>query len=401
MKTVLFLAICLQLALCAHFGVYTLSMQSPNQLLIFKLETKTKSLVAAGSVNTGGDGTKAGTLSSQGALINTGNFLIGVNPSSNSVSLFSINRNDSSSVKLVGTASSNGEWPVSVTAFGNKACVVNGGAKDGIQCYTFSETGLVPIAGANVTFGFGLTTPPTNPQGPAQISFTADGKGLIVSNKQMANGVASIPIMMYTFDGTTIGSTRYAAPAQGNVPFGFTVDGDGDVVLTDANPYKAGLSGVQLLSVATTGTPSISWSLPAYMNLTGEKDACWAIWSAVTKHYYIANAGSASISELSKNMTTLALVRTIKMDGDPLDMALVTNDGTDHLLSLAKDHKIYSWVLNMNAPTAISSVATGSTLSNGCAAFRPDNANEEPADIPSSASLKAFALLFVTLLFAL
>ena len=101
---------------CASFGVYALNFQVPNALVVFSGDTSNGRLTLAGTVATGGNG-RAGGEQSQSALAVYGNYLFGVNPGSNSISMFEISPNDPRSVTLVGSpVDSQGDQPDTVTA---------------------------------------------------------------------------------------------------------------------------------------------------------------------------------------------------------------------------------------------------------------------------------------------
>lgn len=114
-----FLLVLIPLVSSTIIGSYSLSMATPNTLQIFSTDTSSSnSMTLITQILTGGNGVGNGAVGSQGSLIATGNFLIGVNPSSNSISAFSVDPNNVTNVKLLNSVSSGGEWPMSVTAFG-------------------------------------------------------------------------------------------------------------------------------------------------------------------------------------------------------------------------------------------------------------------------------------------
>lgn len=243
---------------------------------------------------------------------------------------------------------------------------MNGGASNGIQCFKLAANGLTVISTAAVDFGFKLTTPPSN--GPAQVSFTMDGKGLIVSLKLFNATANQSPLMRFSFDSAalTIGKTPAVTSTQGKVPFGFTFDGtDGSIVITDAAPFiDNNDGGVQLVTVSTT---AITFALSSYVRLNNQAAACWAIWSPTTKNFYIANAGSNTITLVTRNGNALNAGTSFNVTGKPLDLAIATVAGTDYLFGVVGT-TVSSYKLGASSFTPLASAQASST-SFGVAVF--------------------------------
>ena len=89
-----------------------------------------------------------------------------VNAGSNSVSMFTIDKNDPTKLQMVGKAvSSGGDFPVTlaVSAKHSLVCAGNTGAKAGVSCATFCEaTGLGAFDKLR-PFELNQKTPPTGP----------------------------------------------------------------------------------------------------------------------------------------------------------------------------------------------------------------------------------------------
>src|SRR5207249_7929677 len=132
-------------------------------------------LSAAGSVATGGTGTGAG-LGSQGALAlsDDGRWLFAVNAGSNDVSVFRVGRDG---LSLLDRTSSGGTRPISLTVHGHVLFVLNAGGDGNISGFALGTTGaLTPISGSTRSLSG------TN-VGPAQVSFSPDGRRLVVTEK--------------------------------------------------------------------------------------------------------------------------------------------------------------------------------------------------------------------------
>jgi len=311
----------------ANFGLYSLTFGTPNMLSIFSGDSNGM-ITYVSQVSTQGNGVPSTGpgLQSQHSIVVYNNYIFAVNPSSNTLSMFGISSADPTSVTLLGTPQpTGGDWPLSVSASGNTACVVNSGATNGLRCFSFSSAGLSVIAGSDRFFNLNLTTPPVSHTGPAQISFSPDGNSLLVSVKSQP------PMMVYSISSSGVpGMTPAVASNKGNVPFGFAFDIDGTVVLTDPAPTGS-YGGLMLLTVSNT--PSVTYDLSQYFLLTGEYSACWCAMSTQTTHFYAANAASYSISEVSRSGDTLTLVNNIILGNTskPLDLWIANINGQDYL----------------------------------------------------------------------
>ena len=221
-----------------------------------------------------GNGTGLG---SQGGIALSGNkqWLIAVNPASNTISAFAV---DNDGLRLLNVVSSFGTSPVSITVRRDVAYVVNSGSLS-IHGYTIDKNGLTPILGSDRNLTAGTST-------PSQIAFAPNG--VLVVTERGSN----------TLDSFTLGEDlRPHAPKQiasvGNAPFGFDFS-NGYAIVSDANA-GAGNSAATAYSVADDGTLS-AVSGPV---TTGQAAACWLVTSKDGRYAFTANAGSGSISTLS------------------------------------------------------------------------------------------------------
>jgi len=332
MKSVVLFLLCLlpTLVVCQNpaFGVYSMTLDSPNMLSIFSGSATDGSITYVTQIPTGGNGAAVNQsgIQAQSSITVLQNYLFLVNPGSATVSMFAINPQNPTNLTLVGTpASSGGDWPNSVTAFGNYVCVVNTGANNGLRCFTFNATnGLTPIAGSDRSFGLNLTTPPISHMGPAQIAFTPSGNALIISIKGF-----NPPVYMYSFSNGVVGANPIQSTSNGAVNFGFTFDTDATIVLTDAAPYGNG-SGIILLTATAS---NITFNTPNYFLIPSQSGVCWVVRSPSTTHFYVANTGTSTISELSRSANVLAVVNNYPVGNGsvPTDMTVVTLGTQDYL----------------------------------------------------------------------
>src|SRR5947207_7717037 len=100
--------------------------------------------------------------------------------------MFNIDPVDPTCLQLVGRpVSTLGDFPVAVAYSPHlrMACVVNGGAKDGVTCFSVDAAkGLDTLDTAPRPFNIGQSTPPSGPLGTvSDIFFAPDNSSLIVT----------------------------------------------------------------------------------------------------------------------------------------------------------------------------------------------------------------------------
>jgi len=373
------------------FALYGLTQGVPNMLTIFSGDAD-GTITYVTEVATGGDGSTG--VQAQGAVFVLDEFIFAVNPGSNTVSLFQIDSTDPTNVTLIDSASSGGDFPNSVTAYGSDACVVNDGANNGLRCFTFSSSGLTVTAGSDRSFGLNLTTPPASHTGPAQISFTPNGDALVITNKGMYP-----PVMLYTFSNGMPGNTAVTSTDNGMVNFGFAFGSTGSFVLTDAAPYGNG-SGIIVVNQQATGTPSVTFATPGYYVIPNQQAACWIAYSSKLDRFYVANSASNAISEVTVSGGTFTIVNTYPLGNNtaPTDMVVLTVNGDDYLfINEVKAEMLVSMKLAAGSTTTISTISsnTGSTHAAGLGGY------VVPMSTKSSSNASNFAvssLLFMSLL---
>src|SRR6266850_6942887 len=156
-------------------AVYTITNQVAGNAVAVFARAADGTLTPAGSFATGGTGTGAG-LGSQGAvtLSDDGRLLFAVNAGSNDVSVFQVGPQE---LSLLSRTPSGGTLPISVTVSRNVVYVLNTGGAGNISGFTVGSTGgLTPIAGSTKSLS-------TAAAGPAEVSFSPDGRELVVTEK--------------------------------------------------------------------------------------------------------------------------------------------------------------------------------------------------------------------------
>ncbi|MEO8577696.1 MAG: beta-propeller fold lactonase family protein [Gemmatimonadales bacterium] len=233
-------------------------------------------LSSAGEVATGGNGTGAG-LGSQGALTASeeGRWLFAVNAGSNQVSVLSVGKDG---IALADVTSSGGTRPISVTAFKNVVYVLNAGGSGNIAGFTKDKDGnltaingsIQPLSGASV--------------GAAQVSFSSDGKWLVVTEK------ATNKIDVYPVNKNGVAGSPVIQASAGTTPFGFAFGKQNELVVSEAGTGSAssyGIGGGGNLGINTAVAP-------LYQNAP-----CWVTVTKNGRFAYVANAQSGSISGYS------------------------------------------------------------------------------------------------------
>ena len=287
-------------------------------------------------VPTGGNG-GAGTpgavdgLFSQDSVVVGGGCLFVVNAGSNTISAFKIQPDQPTSITLLNTVPSGGDFPIAVAYSGPKMllCALNGGANNGVQCFTATDSGLVALPSSTYQpLGVMETTPPSGPGGSlSDITFNTDGSLLFVSAKGVpgSNRTNNGFIATFTVSGAgataTLSMVAKSSPMGSVLPFSLTLlPGTDTIVYTDPS------SGYGVASYTANGALSASAIYP----VPGQGADCWSTYSAATWHVYLSDPGAKMINEVSVNGTQSTLVKQYPTVGT-LDIAV----GGQYLYALA------------------------------------------------------------------
>ncbi len=284
-----------------------------NQIVTY-LQTGYRGLRQVDRTDTGGLGVTLGGsvvdhLASQGGLAydSSDGLLVAVNGGSNTISVF---HSFGTWLGFRRIAPSGGTIPVSVAVRGNLIYVLNAGGTGEVQGY-YADS-LMPVPGSARSLGL---TPGATPQflnTPGQIGFTPDGRQLVVTTK--ANG-SDIDVFDLNFFGGLSAPT--VNPSATPVPFGFTFDRGGDLVVTEA-----ATSAVTTYAIAPDGTLTERGSVT-----DGLAALCW-VANAGNRFFYGANAGSATVSSYTIDPEGQPVeVGTTPTDAGPIDLA-ATPDGS-------------------------------------------------------------------------
>ena len=283
-----------------------------NQIVSY-LPDATGALHQVQRVDTGGlgvaiAGAAVDKLASQGGLAADprDGLLVGVNGGSDSISVFHTFGAYLGSPRVI---SSGGSTPVSVAVRGDVVYVLNSGGAGSIQGY-YADS-LRPIPGSNQSLGLTPGLTPAFLNTPGQIGFTPDGRHIVVTTK--ANG-SHIDVFNTTWWGGVTGAPVVNSSAT-PVPFGFTFDRSGDLVVTEA-----ATSALTTYSVAGSG------ALTELASTTdGLHALCWVTTNGT--YFFGANAGSADVTTYALGAgATPTVVANTATDGGPVDLA-ASQDG--------------------------------------------------------------------------
>jgi len=296
-------------------AVYTMTNgASGNEVIAFQ-RTAHGFLVPGERFSTGGLGSGDG-LGNQGALaLSAGNrWLFVVNAGSDDLSVFRV---EPDGLTLVDRAPTGGHRPISVTVDRNLVYVLNaGGAAGGVDTITALVVGpdgtLSQLPGSSRPLSAAAT-------GPAQISFSPDGRFLAVTEK------ATNLIDTWKVGPDGLASDLVSNLSEGPTPFGFAFGKRDQVIVSEAAGGAPNASSMSSYLLRGDGTLQVvSSSIP-----TTETAACWAVITTDGRFTYTTNAGSGTVSGYRIAFDgTITLLDADGVTGDtgagsgPIDMSL-------------------------------------------------------------------------------
>ncbi|MFF7190421.1 lactonase family protein [Streptomyces sp. NPDC008222] len=241
------------------------------------------SLTRRGVYATGGYGGKLGgavvdNLASEGSLTYDAahRLLYAVNAGSNTVTVFSVQGDHLIRRQVI---SSGGTLPVSVTVHGNLVYVLNALDGGSVQGYVSAAGLLAKVPSWRRNLGLDPDAVPQFTHTPGQIGFTPDGSKLIVTTKAGGNSFE-----VFQVGPLGISAKPMVTNAPGAVPFGFTFDRDGRLVVTEAGPNA--------VATYTVGADATLTKVDEVA--TSQAGTCWVV--ADGSNFYASNAGSGSLT---------------------------------------------------------------------------------------------------------
>jgi Lactonase, 7-bladed beta-propeller len=272
----------IQSASASPSGVFVHTNDTTGNQIVSYRRGSHGQLIFVARYNTGGlgaalTGAVVDKLASQGSLAYDARdrVLVAVNAGSNSITEFQV---DGAHLSDRVTVPSGGSLPVSVTASGGRIYVLNAGGAGSVQGFHTGSLGQIPGSGRSLLLTPGLTPQFLNT--PGQIGLTPDQRQLVVTTK--ANG-SSIDVFRVSASGA-LSAAPTVTTAANPVPFGFTFDRAGDLVVAEA-----GTNALTTYAINADGTVS---ELASITN--GQAALCWV--TGAGRFFYGANAGSGTVT---------------------------------------------------------------------------------------------------------
>ena len=269
-------------------------------------------LARLGSYPTGGlggalDGAVVDRLASQGSAVLDHGRLYVVNAGSDTLSVFDTH---GGRLRLRDTVATHGDFPVGVAVHGSRVFVLN--ARDGGSVQGFARRGshLVRVPAWHRALGLDTSAAPEFTHTPGQVTFTPDGRALLVATKA---GSHAVDVFTFGRHGR-LSVAPVVTSRPGKVPFAVTFDPRGNAVVAEA----AG-------DVATFRLRADGTLVPLAEQATGQQATCWIV--GLGHQVWTSNAGSATLSGFrvarDGGLTTTGLTGTLP---GPVD-ASVSSDG--------------------------------------------------------------------------
>ncbi|MGA7218972.1 MAG: beta-propeller fold lactonase family protein [Candidatus Sulfotelmatobacter sp.] len=318
------LAFCSIPASAAVGAVYTLNNSSSGNAVLMFNRSSNGYLALGGTFATGGLGSGAG-LGSQGAVIldASNRFLFAVNAGSNTISVFSVTVNG---LSLIGTTSSAGQNPISLTSFGNLLYVLDdggaAGGNDTIAGFTVDANGHLQ----NISQGTLLSAPYV---GPAEISFNPEGNLLIVTEKNTNN------IDVFSLDVNGVASGPNVIASAGETPYGFAFGRRDNLIVSDAVGGTANAGAVSSYFLAEDQTHhTVSASVA-----DKQSAPCWIAATNDGRFAYTTNTGSGTVSAYSVGyagklglLNANGIAASLGGSSAPIDLAISNDSGFLYVL---------------------------------------------------------------------
>ena len=316
-----------------------------NEVVVFERGRDGK-LERRDSYLTGGEGSGAPHLPSQGSVVLAGEVLLVTNAGSDDVTLFSV---EGGRLAQLDRVSSGGSAPRSIAVHEEHVYVLNTGGEPRIAGFRLDDGQLASIPESARSLGAGSD--------PAQIAFTPNGRALLVTDRASD----SIHAFAVGSDGVVQGVATH--PSSGATPYGFDVTADGVLVVTEAAGAQVGKASAS--SYRLDGSAGLSPVSGAVGNTRSE--VCWAVISSDGKTVFVTNFGDGTISTYAigedGSIELREAVAATTVEGEPgiRDEAL-SSDGR-YLYALHADTgRVFGWEVSAEGTLAPVGSANGLPL---------------------------------------
>jgi 6-phosphogluconolactonase len=249
---------------------------SENEVLVFERSADGR-LAALGRFGTGGRGTGEPHLPSQSSIVLSGDGrqLLVVNAGSDELSLFAV---EGGGLLLQDRVASGGATPTSVAVSGDLVYVLNNGSPN-IAGFRVEDGRLVELADSARALS-------ADEADPAQVSFSLDGRTLVVTER----GTDSISAYVIDESGYADGPTTIES--SGKTPYGFDFTPDGALIVTEAFGGAVGEAAAASYSLGEPG------ELEPVSGSVGDtrSEVCWAAVTNDGRFAFVTNFGDGTIS---------------------------------------------------------------------------------------------------------
>ncbi|KAL8835504.1 MAG: hypothetical protein Q9176_006853 [Flavoplaca citrina] len=232
-------------------------------------------------------------LFSQSAVTVRGNWMVAVNPGSNTTTLFSIDTKDPTRLTMIGQpVDTMGDFPftAAISRKNKIACVGNSGAQAGIACFSMhNRQGLKPLSESPIVFPLNQTTPPVGPFNTvSHVFFNQDETMLFTTVKgdPIKNTTGFLSMLPVQKGGIGTQDIRSSPPGT-QVLFGSTI-------IPDSNNILATDAAFGTATISTNGTPAIVHKT----TIENQSATCWAALSPMTKTAFVTDVGMDNLVEV-------------------------------------------------------------------------------------------------------
>ncbi len=308
---------------------------------------------------TGGVGLGEGLGNSHGVVVSPNRqWLLVVNAGSHSITVFRAGSNGLKRTDLIGSA---GLKPVSIAIRKNLVYVLNADSNS-LAGFRLNANGrLTLLQGSIRSFGTGQS-------GAAQISFTPDGRSLIVSEKT-ANQVLLFGLNAKGLP-TTAQPVSYPSPRS--TPYGLAFSHRTTLLVVEAVGGAAGASALASYRIGKTG-----WLVDQRDDLpTYQTAACWVEVTPNSRFAYITNAQGHTVTGVRiKNNGGLTLLDQdgvtafLGIDSHPTDLAISRHGKWMYVLSRS-EAGIYRLDIGADGRLTVKGLTQGVPQSANGLAFR-------------------------------
>jgi 6-phosphogluconolactonase len=247
-----------------------------NEVIAFS-RSEDGALAPQGRYSTGGRGTGSPHLASAGSVVlsDDGRWLLVLNAGSDELSLFAVQPDG---LRLADRASSGGSKPTSVAVSSALVYVLNNGTPS-ISGFRLEDGKLTEIPASTRKLS-------SADADPAQVSFTADGTVLIVTER----GTDTISSYLIDEHGQAQGPATIKS--SGQTPYGFGLTADGSLIVSEAFGGATGAAATSSYAVSGAG------ELTVVSGSVGDtrSEVCWVALSKDDRFAYVTNFGDGTVS---------------------------------------------------------------------------------------------------------